>query len=90
MLSKQIQNFFDVDGIFNGRSTKALKYEEILKEQLLISFLSDGNISLTELDNYPVNDRRIILTTLQQLEAEKKKRHEARKAEINRKHKRDF
>ena len=91
MLLKLILNFFDADGIINGKPAKVFKYEEILKEQLLISFLSDGNISLTELNNFPVNDRRIILTTLQYLANEKKKRHEARKEELQRKqHKRNF
>lgn len=51
-------------------------YEEILKEQLLISYLSKGAVTISETNNMPINDRKIILTTLRQAEEAKKKHME--------------
>ncbi len=51
-------------------------YEQILKEQLIIAYLSKGAITLTETNDMPINDRRILLATLQQAEEDKKKRLE--------------
>lgn len=51
-------------------------YEQILKEQLVIAYLSKGAITLTETNDMPINDRRILLATLQQAEEDKKKRLE--------------
>lgn len=51
-------------------------YEQILKEQLIIAYLSKGAVTLTETNDMPINDRRILLATLQQAEEDKKKRLE--------------
>lgn len=49
-------------------------YDQILKEQLLIAYLSNGAITITETDNMPIHDRKTLLATLQQAEEAKKKR----------------
>ena len=49
-------------------------YDQILKEQLLIAYLSNGAITITETDNMPIHDRKVLLATLQQAEEAKKKR----------------
>lgn len=56
-----------------------IKYEEVLKEQLLIGILSKGAVTLSETNDLPVNDRRILLTTLQKAEDEKRQRIEEMK-----------
>lgn len=69
-------NFFEPDVIIEGRPYKAWRYEEVLKEQLLIGILSKGAVTIDSTNNLPVNDRRILLTTLQKVEDEKHKRLE--------------
>ena len=59
-----------------GRPYNSVKYEDILKEQLLIAYLSKGAITITETNNMPINDRKTLLHTLQQAEEAKKKRME--------------
>ena len=68
--------FFEQDVIINGKSYKAYKYEEVLKEQLLIGFLSDGVVSINDTNDLPVNDRRILLSTLQKIKDEERKYRE--------------
>ena len=48
----------------------------MLKEQLLIGVLSKGAVSLEDTNNLPINDRRILLNTLQKAENDKIKRLE--------------
>jgi len=43
---------------------------------LIIGILSKGAISLEDTNNLPINDRRILLTTLQKAEDDKAKRLE--------------
>ena len=62
--------------IINNKPYKVWKYEEILKEQLLIGFLSQGSCQAEFTNNLPINDRRILLTTLQRVESEKAKKRE--------------
>ena len=62
--------------IINGKPYCVWKYEEVLKEQLLITFLSQGGISLEDTRHLPINDRRILLSTLRQVSDEKRKRFE--------------
>lgn len=62
--------------IINGKPYKVWKYEEVLKEQLLIGFLSQGSCQPDFTNDLPVNDRRILLTTLQRVENEKAKKRE--------------
>lgn len=67
-------NFFDPALIVKGKPYKSFKYEQILKEQLLIAYLSKGAITISETNELPINDRKILLTTLRKTEEEKKKR----------------
>lgn len=60
----------------NGKPYHSYKYEQILKEQLLIAYLSKGAITVTETDDMPINDRKIILNTLRQTEEARKKKME--------------
>lgn len=69
-------NFFEPEKIINGKPYKVWKYEEVLKEQLLIGILSKGACPINVSNELPVNDRRILLSTLQQVEEEKAKRLE--------------
>lgn len=71
-----IVNFFEPEKIINGKPYKVWKYEEVLKEQLLIGILSKGACPVNVTNDLPVNDRRILLSTLQQVEEEKAKRLE--------------
>lgn len=65
----------------NGKPYKVWRYEEILKEQLLIGFLSQGSCQADFTNDLPVNDRRILLSTLQQVENEKSKKREELRAQ---------
>ena len=71
-----MENFFEPDVIIEGKPYKVWRYEEVLKEQLLIGILSKGACTVDTTNDLPVNDRRILLTTLQKVEDEKKKRLE--------------
>lgn len=62
--------------MIEGKPLTTRKYEEVLKEQLLIGILSKGAVTLTETNDLPVNDRQILLNTLQKVEDEKKRRLE--------------
>jgi hypothetical protein len=64
-----------------GQPYKSYKYEQVLKEQLLLSYLSKGSISVEEVGRLPINDRKILLTTLRQAEEEKKKKIEQMREE---------
>lgn len=69
-------SFFEPRILIEGKPLTVLKYESVLKEQLLIGILSKGAVTLSETNDLPVNDRRILLTTLQKAEDEKKRRLE--------------
>lgn len=71
-----IVNFFEPEKTINGKPYKVWRYEEVLKEQLLIGILSKGACPINVSNDLPVNDRRILLNTLQQVEEEKAKRLE--------------
>lgn len=73
------KNFFEPAQIINGKPYKVWKYEEVLKEQLLIGILSKGACPINVTNDLPVNDRRILLTTLQQVSEERQKRLETLK-----------
>jgi hypothetical protein len=62
--------------VINGKPYKAYQYEKILKEQLLIAYLSKGAITISETDTMPINDRKILLTTLRQAEEDRRKKIE--------------
>ncbi len=62
--------------MIKGQPYSSWKYEQILKEQLLISYLSKGAISITDTNKMPINDRNVLLTTLRKIEEDKRKRLE--------------
>ena len=74
-----MRNFFEPAQIINGKPYKVWKYEEVLKEQLLIGILSKGACPINVSNELPVNDRRILLTTLQQVQEERHKQLEMAK-----------
>ena len=67
--------------MIDGQPYSFYRYEQILKEQLLIAYLSKGAITITETDNMPIHDRKLLLDTLRQAEEEKKKKLEELKKE---------
>jgi hypothetical protein len=50
---------------------RILKFNKILDDQLTISLLSKGAISITDTNNMPASDRQHILETLLQIEKQK-------------------
>lgn len=48
----------------SGRPYKAVRYDEILEEQVAISYISKGGISLMDTDGVSQYDRKIILQSL--------------------------
>lgn len=74
-------NFFDLPLIYKGRPYRYTQYEEILKEQLLITLLSKGGVTISETADMPIVDRKIILKTLQDIETKKAEKREQLKAE---------
>lgn len=71
-----------------GQPYKSYKYEQVLKEQLLLAYLSKGSTSVEEVGRMPINDRKILLTTLRQAEEEKKKKLEQMREEAKMKRQR--
>lgn len=69
--------------MIEGKPLSVIKYEEVLKQQLLIGILSKGAVPLDATNDLPVNDRRILLTTLQKVEDEKRQRYEELKQQRN-------
>jgi hypothetical protein len=57
---------------------KSYKYENVLKEQLLIAYLSKGAVTISEVADMPIPDRKIILTTLRQVQDAIKRNAEER------------
>lgn len=74
--------------IIDGQPYSFFRYEQILKEQLLIAFLSKGAVTLTETNDLPIHDRKILLDTLRQADEERKKKME--ELEASRKFRRSF
>ena len=62
--------------MIKGQPYSSWKYEQILKEQLLISYLSKGAISISDTNKLPINDRNVLLVTLKKIEEDKRKRME--------------
>ena len=48
----------------SGRPYKAVRYDEIIEEQVAISYISKGGISLMDTDGVSQYDRKIILQSL--------------------------
>lgn len=62
--------------MINGKPYKSYQYEKVLKEKLLIAYLSKGAVTISELDDLPINDRKILLNTLRQAEEDRRKKME--------------
>lgn len=62
--------------MINGQPYSFYKCDQILKEQLLIAYLSNGAITITETDKMPIHDRKVLLNTLRQAQEERKKQLE--------------
>lgn len=58
------------------------KYEEILREKLVIAWLSKGSITVSELDKMPINDRKVYLHELQRADDAKKKAIEEAREQV--------
>ena len=63
-----MESFFDPSLTIHNQPYKSYKYENVLKEQLLIAYLSKGAITVSEVADMPIPDRRIYLNTLRQLQ----------------------
>ena len=68
----QTVNFFDPPWTIKGKPYKVFQYEEILKEQMLITTLSQGGISIEDTNNLPISDRVLLLHTLIDMEQQKR------------------
>ena len=77
-----MMNFFDPALTIDGQPYKSYMYERVLKEELLIAYLSKGSTSVSEIDEMPINDRKILLLTLRQAEEERKKKIAERQEKI--------
>lgn len=73
---KQTGNFFDPCIKIKGKPYSSYRYEQIVREMLLICTLSKGATTMEEVDRMPIPDRKIVLNTLRQVEDEKRKKYE--------------
>lgn len=62
--------------MINGQPYSSWKYEQVLKEQLLIAYLSKGAVTISDTNSMPINDRHVLLTTLKKIEDDKRKKLE--------------
>ena len=69
--------------IINGEELRVIKFNKILDDQLTISILSKGAISINDTNNMPVSDRQRILKTL--IDIEEKKAEEIKRIPLSRK-----
>ena len=69
--------------IINGEELRVIKFNKILDDQLTISILSKGAISINDTNNMPVSDRQRILKTL--IDIEEKKAEEIKRISLPRK-----
>jgi predicted transposase YdaD len=60
--------------MIDGQPYSFYRFEQIRKEQLLISYFSKGAITISETDDMPIHDRKLLLNTLRQAEEERKKK----------------
>lgn len=73
-----MESFFDPSLIIHNLPYKSYKYEQTLKEQLLIAYLSKGAVTISEVADMPIPDRKIILSTLRQVQDAVKRNAEER------------
>ena len=57
--------------MINNQNLRVLKFNKILDDQLTISVLSKGAITITDTNNMPVSDRQRLLNTLIDIENQK-------------------
>lgn len=57
----------------DGKTYKHHQYDNILKEQVIISYMSNGAITIEELDNMCPYDRKLIAETLKEIRSEENK-----------------
>ena len=57
--------------IINNQNLRTIKFNKILDDQLTISVLSKGAISIADTNNMPVSDRQRLLNTLIDIENKK-------------------
>jgi predicted transposase YdaD len=62
--------------MIDGQPYSFYRYEQILKEQLLIAWLSKGAITVTETNDMPIHDRKLLLNTLRKAEEDRQKKLE--------------
>lgn len=73
-----MESFFDPSLTIHNLPYKSYKYEQTLKEQLLIAYLSKGAVTISEVADMPIPDRKIILSTLRQVQDAVKRNAEER------------
>lgn len=56
----------------DGRTYKHHKYDNIVKEQVIISYMSNGTISIQDLDEMCPYDRKLVANTLKEIKDEEK------------------
>lgn len=76
---KLTENFFDPCINVKGKPYSSYRYEQILREMLLICILSKGATTMEEVDRMPIPDRKVVLNTLRQVEDDKKRKIEEMK-----------
>lgn len=57
----------------DGRTYKHHKYDSILKEQVIISYMSNGTITIEDLDEMCPYDRTLIVNTLKEIRDQENK-----------------
>ena len=69
MKSRHRKTFFEPRHLLiNGVNLRTLKFNKILDDQLTISLLSKGSISIEDTNRMPASDRQHILNTLVEIE----------------------
>ena len=70
--------------IIDGQTLGSIKFNKILEDQLTISVLSKGAITIADTNNMPISDRQHLLNILVDLE-EKKQAELRRLADMRKK-----
>ena len=66
---------------------RTLKFNKILDDQLTISLLAKGSISIEDTNKMPASDRQHILNTLVEIEQKKQEEMNKIRAQANAQHK---
>ena len=62
-----LRNFFDQNIEINGKLLRHIKYDNIIKDQVTIAYISKGGISLEDSDYLSPYDRKLVIDTLAEL-----------------------